>query len=88
MAKKKVVTKKPKELVMFAVMVNDEMYPHSLCHDYDGASSYLSDARHAATPAAEENPAVIEFLKSRERYPPHVRVVRVVITDATTEEDE
>jgi len=36
-----------KSNVMYCVMVNDEMYPGSLCYTKEGATSYLSDARRA-----------------------------------------
>lgn len=42
-----------KRLVMYAVMVNDEMVPRSLCGSREGAESYLGDAQHAAGPGAK-----------------------------------
>lgn len=56
-----------KRKVAYAVMVNDEMYPDSLCADRDGAESYLGDAKHAAAQGANVRVVklVIEELKPR-----------------------
>lgn len=41
-----------KARVMYAIFVNDELYPESLCERREWAESYLDDARHAAAKGA------------------------------------
>lgn len=54
----------PKRKVMYAVMVNDEMYPDSLSEKRVWAAASLGDARHAALAGARVRVArvVIEEL--------------------------
>lgn len=37
-------------MTRYAVMVNDELFPRSVCTTREFAETYLDDARHAAAP--------------------------------------